>query len=66
MIYLTIKKKILPNQKNNSYICIMNGIETCEDCFYCRATDSPDWRECYCAKHKIMVMNDDSACDDIE
>lgn len=44
----------------------MNKIETCEDCFYCRATDSPDWRECYCAKHGWITMKTSEACEDNE
>lgn len=37
-----------------------------ENCIYCRETDSPDWRECYCVKLDLMIKSDDNACECME
>lgn len=44
----------------------MEEIKYCGDCQYCRETDSPDWRECYCDKHDWMVLKTDKSCKDYE
>lgn len=42
----------------------MENVNYCGDCQYCRETDSPDWRECYCDKHNCAVMKNDVQCND--